>query len=56
MTITKLQKRLQELYKENGDMEVAILNVNDKREFQSIKYFENVEIEGVCPDEIVVLF
>nr|DAW78956.1 MAG TPA: hypothetical protein [Caudoviricetes sp.] len=56
MTVLELQKRLQELYKEYGDIEVVILNKNDNNEFQSIKYFENVECVGFCPNEIICLF
>ena len=32
------------------------MNKNDNNEFQDIKYFENVEIGGFCPNEIVCLF
>ena len=56
MTILELQKRLQELYKENGDIEVVILNKNEDNKFQSVNSFENVEIEGFCPNEVVCLF
>lgn len=56
MTVLELQKRLQELYKENGDMEVVILNKNENNELQSINSFENVEVGGFCPNEVICLF
>lgn len=55
MTILELQKRLQELYKENGDIEVSIQNGDDGGDYYGQREIVYVEKEGEYPNERVVL-
>lgn len=55
MTILELQKRLQELYEENGDIEVLIQNGDDGGEYDGQRPIQSVECEGVIPNDMVIL-
>lgn len=55
MTILELQKELQEMYEKYGDIEVAIQNGDDGREYCGQRNIENVEFEGEYPNEMVIL-
>ena len=55
MTITELQKELQEMYEKYGDIEVAIQNGDDGGDYFGWRDAVNVEVEGKYPNEMVVL-
>lgn len=55
MTITELQKELQEMYEKYGDIEVAIQNGDDGSEYCGQRNIESVEFEGEYPNEMVIL-
>ena len=55
MTITELQKRLQEMYEKYGDIEVSIQNGDDGGDYFGQRNIENVEFEGEYPNEMVIL-
>lgn len=55
MTILELQKKLQELYEEYGDIYVSIQNGDDGGEYFGQRNIENVEFEGEYPNEMVIL-
>lgn len=55
MTISELQKRLYEMYRNHGDIEVAIQNGDDGGEYCGQRNIENVEFEGEYPNEMVIL-
>lgn len=55
MTITELQKELQEMYEKYGDIEVTIQNGDDGGEYCGQRNIENVEFEGEYPNEMVIL-
>ena len=55
MTISELQKRLQEAYEKYGDIIVSIKNGDDGGEYCGQRNIENVEFEGEYPNEMVIL-
>lgn len=55
MTITELQKELQEMYEKYGDIEVSIQNGDDGGDYFGQRNIENVEFEGEYPNEMVIL-
>ncbi len=55
MTITELQKALQEMYEKYGDIEVSIQNGDDGGDYFGQRNIENVEFEGEYPNEMVIL-
>lgn len=55
MTILELQKRLQELYEENGDIEVLVLTDNDEIECNPYRSIYAINVEGEIPNESVVI-
>lgn len=55
MTITELQKKLQEMYEKYGDIEVAIQNGDDGGDYFGWRESVNIEVEGKYPNEMVVL-
>lgn len=55
MTISELQKRLQEMCEKYGDISVSIQNGDDGGEYCGQRNIENVEFEGEYPNEMVIL-
>jgi hypothetical protein len=55
MTISELQKKLQEAYEKYGDISVSIQNGDDGGEYCGQRNIENVEFEGEYPNEMVIL-
>lgn len=55
MTISELQKRLQEMYEKYGDIEVSVQNGDDGGDYFGQRNIENVEFEGEYPNEMVIL-
>lgn len=55
MTISELQKKLQEAYEKYGDVEVVIQNGDDGGEYSGQRNIESVECEGEYPNEMVIL-
>ena len=55
MTITELQKRLQEMYEKYGDIEVLIQNGDKNGYIECQRDIENVEYKDLINSEIVVL-
>ena len=56
MTISELQKRLQEMYEKYGDIEVSIQNGDGGGNYCGQREIEYVEKEGEYPNEMVILF
>lgn len=55
MTISELQKKLQEAYEKYGDVEVAIQNGDDGGEYCGWRNIESVELEGEYPNQTIVI-
>ncbi|WP_158267362.1 hypothetical protein [Prevotella sp. oral taxon 376] len=55
MTISELQKRLQEAYEKYGDIEVSIQNGDYGGEYCGWREAENIEVEGEYPNREVVI-
>ena len=55
MTILELQKRLQKLYEENGDIDVHILNDNNEVDGSDFRNIFDVYIEGEIPNDTVII-
>lgn len=56
MTILELQKRLQELYKENGNIEVAIQNGDNGGDYEGQRPIQGVYVKIEIPKELINLF
>nr|DAR09499.1 MAG TPA: hypothetical protein [Caudoviricetes sp.] len=55
MTILELQKRLQELYKENGNIEVLIQNGDGGGDYEGQRPIQEVYVEGEIPNDTVII-
>ena len=55
MTITELQKKLQEMYEKYGDVEVAIKNGDDGGDYEGQRPIQEVYIEGEIPNDMVII-
>nr|DAG98477.1 MAG TPA: hypothetical protein [Crassvirales sp.] len=55
MTILELQKRLQELYKENGDIDVLIQNGDEGVDYEGQRPIQGVYVEGEIPNDMVII-
>lgn len=55
MTISELQKKLQEAYEKYGDISVSIQNGDDGGDYYGQREIVYVEKEGEYPNEMVVL-
>ncbi len=56
MTITELQKRLQEMYEKYGDIEVSIQNGDDGGDYYGWRETVNVSVEGEYPNREIVIY
>lgn len=55
MTITELQKKLQEMYEKYGDIEVFIQNGDDGGDYFGWREVVNIEVEGEYPNREIVI-
>ena len=55
MTILEVQKRLEELYEENGNIEVLVLTDNEEIEYNPYRNIYAINVEGEIPNESVVI-
>ncbi len=56
MTISELQKKLQEAYEKYGDINVSIQNGDDGGEYFGWREAENTEVEGEHPNQEIVIW
>lgn len=56
MTISELQKKLQEAYEKCGDIEVAIQNGDDGGDYFGWREAVNTIVEGVYPNREIVIY
>lgn len=55
MTITELQKKLQEMYEKCGDVDVTIQDRDKCGAYCTLRNIESVEIEGEYPNLMVII-
>lgn len=55
MTISELQKKLQEAYEKCGDIEVAIQNGDNGGDYFGCRETENIKVDGEHPNREIVI-
>ena len=56
MTITELQKKLQEMYERYGDINVSIQNGDDGGDYFGWRETTDTEVKGKYPNQEIVIW